>query len=178
MVLPLHTFLFADMCDYTEDTWLYGDDWSAEVAIGFHELCRSVVAEEGGEYVKSIGDGAMIRAVDCDQALRVARRIRALNAQRGYPELRIGIDTGPAVPRDGDWWGTTVNRASRVTKEAAPGELLLTERARAAALGCDELQIVDRGERMLKGLPDCALHAALEVDLDVDVEAHMCALAA
>jgi adenylate cyclase len=171
MVLPLHTFLFADMCDYTEDTWLYGDDWSAEVAVGFHELCRAVVAEQGGEYVKSIGDGSMIRTADCDQALRVARRIRALSAERGYPELRLGIDTGPAVPRDGDWWGTTVNRAARVTKEASPGEVLLTERARAAALGCEELQIVDRGERMLKGLPDCALHAALEV------EAQMCALA-
>jgi adenylate cyclase len=162
MVLPLYTFLFADLCDYTEDTWLYGDEWSAEVAVGFQELCRELAADEGCEYVKSIGDGAMIRAAECDQALRVARRIRSTGDERGYPRVRIGLDTGPAVPRAGDWYGTTVNTAARVTKEAAPGEMLMTERARTSAFECHELAIVGRGERSLKGLPDCTLHAAVD----------------
>jgi adenylate cyclase len=162
MVLPLHTFLFADLCDYTEDTWLYGDEWSAEVAVGFQELCRELAADEGCEYVKSIGDGAMIRAAECDQALRVARRIQSAVADRGYPQIRIGLDTGPAVPRAGDWYGTTVNTAARVTKEAAPGEMLMTERARTSAFECHEFEIVDRGERTMKGLPICTLHAAVD----------------
>lgn len=163
MVLPLHTFLFADLCDYTEDTWLYGDEWSAEVAVGFQELCRDLAAdEEGCEYVKSIGDGAMIRAAECDQALRVACRIQSAAAERGYPQLRIGLDTGPAVPRAGDWYGTTVNTAARVTKEAGPGEMLMTERARTSAFECPEFEIVRRGERSMKGLPDCTLHAAFD----------------
>jgi adenylate cyclase len=162
MVLSLHTFLFADLCDYTEDTWLYGDEWSAEVAVGFQELCREMAADEGCEFVKSIGDGAMIRAAECDQALRVARRIQSGVAERGYPHVRIGLDTGPAVPRGGDWYGTTVNTASRVTAEAAPGEMLLTERARTSAFECDELQIVGRGERSMKGLPTCTVHAAVD----------------
>ncbi len=163
MVLPVYTFLFADLCDYTEDTWLYGDEWSAEVAVGFQGLCRVLAAEEGCEYVKSIGDGAMVRAADPDQALNVARRIRAVSAERGYPHVRIGLDTGPAIPRAGDWWGTTVNTAARVTQEAAPGELLITGRVRAATLDSEELRFVDCGERQLKGLPDCAVHAAVEV---------------
>jgi adenylate cyclase len=162
MVLPLYTFLFADLCDYTEDTWLYGDEWSAEVAVGFQELCRELAADEGCEYVKSIGDGAMIRAAECDQALRVARRIQSAVADRGYPQIRIGLDTGPAVPRAGDWYGTTVNTAARVTKEAAPGEMLMTERARTSAIECHEFEIVDRGERTMKGLPICTLHAAVD----------------
>ena len=37
MVLSVHTFIFADLCGYTEDTWLYGDDWSADVAVGFQD---------------------------------------------------------------------------------------------------------------------------------------------
>lgn len=163
MVLPAHTFIFADLCDYTEDTWLYGDDWSAEVAVGFQELCRDLADDEGCEFVKSIGDGAMVRALDCDQALRVAWRIRAVGAERGYPQIRIGLDTGPAVARAGDWFGTTVNTAARVTKEADPGELLMTDRVRAAAHQFDELEIVERGERSLKGLPDCEVHAAVEI---------------
>jgi adenylate cyclase len=163
MVLPVHTFLFADLCSYTADTWLYGDDWSAEVAVGFQELCRDLAADEDCEYVKSTGDGALVRAADCDQALRLARRIQAESEARGYPHARIGIDTGPAVPRAGDWYGTTVNTAARVTAQAEPGEMLLTERARASALGCSELEIVTRGRRSLKGLPECTLHAAVEV---------------
>lgn len=163
MVLSVHTFLFADLCDYTGDSWLYGDEWSAEVAVGFQELCRELAAEEGAEYVKSIGDGAMVRADDPDQALRVAQKIRAASEERGYPQLRIGLDSGPAIARAGDWWGTTVNTAARVTKEAGPGELLITDRVRAAAWHCDGLRFVEAGERQLKGLPDCAVHAALEV---------------
>lgn len=162
MVLPLHTFLFADLCDYTEDTWLYGDEWSAEVAVGFQELCRELAADENCEYVKSIGDGAMVRAADCDQALRVARRIQSAAAERGYPHIRIGLDRGPAIPRAGDWYGTTVNTAARVTKEAAPGEMLMTERVRTSVFDCHELEIVHRGERSMKGLPDCTLHAVLD----------------
>jgi adenylate cyclase len=160
MVLPVYTFLFADLCDYTEGTWIHGDDWSADVACGFQELCRELVEQEGCEYVKSIGDAVMVRADDSQQALRLALRLRAGAAERGYPQLRIGIDTGPAVARGGDWYGTTVNTAARVTKEADPDELLLTDRARAAVLADEKLETIERGLRALKGLPDCAVHAA------------------
>lgn len=159
MVLPVYTFLFVDLCDYTEGTWLHGDDWSAEVAVGFQELCRRLAAEEC-EFVKSAGDAVMLRAASSHEAVRLAERIQTACAERGYPEVRIGIDTGPAVPRAGDWYGTTVNTAARISKKAAPGELLMTERARAAAVGAGELRTVERGHWSLKGLPKMTLHAA------------------
>jgi class 3 adenylate cyclase len=161
MVLPVYTFLFADLCDYTEGTWIHGDDWSAEVAVGFQELCMDLAGEECCEFVKSSGDAVMIRTADGEQALRLARRIHAAATARGYPQVRVGIDTGPAVPRAGDWYGTTVNTAARVSKEAAPGELLMTERARAAAFDCPELQTHALGYRPLKGLPECRLHTTV-----------------
>jgi adenylate cyclase len=161
MVLPVYTFLFADLCDYTEATWIYGDEWSADVAVGFQELCMDLAAEECCEFVKSSGDAVMLRTADGEQALRLARRIHAATAARGYPKVRVGIDTGPAVPRAGDWYGTTVNTAARVSKEAAPGEFLMTERARAAAFDCPELETHMLGDRPLKGLPKCRLHAAV-----------------
>jgi class 3 adenylate cyclase len=160
MVLPVYTFLFADLCDYTEGTWINGDDWSAEMAVGFHELCMRLAAEEGCEFVKSSGDAVMLRAGDSERALRLAERIHAATAERGYPQVRIGVDTGPAVARAGDWWGTTVNTAARVSKEAAPGELLMTERARAAAVGSCDVETIERGHRSLKGLPAIRLHVA------------------
>jgi class 3 adenylate cyclase len=43
------------------------------------------------------------------------------------------MHTGPAVERDGDWFGATVNLAARVSAAAAGGETLLTETTRTAA---------------------------------------------
>ena len=161
MVLRAHTFLFADLCGYTEYTWRHGDDSSAELAVGFHQLVRSLAAEECCEVVKTIGDGVMVRAPDCPNALRLAQRIHAEITEHGYPKVRIGVDTGPAVPCDGDWYGTTVNRAARVAEAAAPGELLMTEQVREATRTTFEIELAERGPRALKGLPDCSLHAAL-----------------
>jgi adenylate cyclase len=161
MVVKVNTFLFADLCGYTEYTCRHGDDHSAELAVGFHKLVRTLAEDERCEFVKAIGDATMVRAEDCEAAVRLAHRIHEATAKRGYPAVRIGIDTGPAVPRDGDWYGTTVNTAARVAEAAAPGELLLTERAHASVIAAGLVETVERGAHSLKGLPDCVLHASL-----------------
>jgi adenylate cyclase len=153
----MYTFLFADLCDYTAYTLRYGDQRSAELAVGFHELVRRLAGEEGCELVKVSGDAAMVRAPAGEQAVMLAQRIHANAEEHGYPKIRIGIDTGPAVPLGGDWYGTTVNTAARVAEAAAPGELLMTDRARAQLSG---VETVAQGRFQLKGLPACSLHAA------------------
>jgi adenylate cyclase len=161
MVVLCNTFLFADLCDYTEHSFRHGDEFAAELAVGFHVLVRELAEDERCEVVKAIGDAVMVRAIDVADALRLADRIHASIRHLGYPPVRIGIDTGPAVPRAGDWYGTTVNRAARVAEAAGPGEMLLTDRARAALGACSsEVQIVSCGVRQLKGLPQSRLHAA------------------
>ncbi len=132
----MHTFLFADLCDYTAYTLLHGDERSAELAVGFHELVWRLTVEEGCELVKVCGDAAMVRAPAVRAAVRLAHRIHAHAEEHGYPKIRIGIDAGPAVSRNGDWYGTTVNTAARVAEAAAPGELLMTERACAQLPSC------------------------------------------
>jgi adenylate cyclase len=68
----------------------------------------------------------------------------------------VGLDTGPAVERNGDWFGATVNTASRVTAAAGADELLMTERTRNAAAGSG-LELTARGRHPLKGLPEQTL---------------------
>ena len=161
MVVLCNTFLFADLCDYTEHSFRYGDEFAAELAVGFHSIVRELASSESCEVVKAIGDAVMVRAVDVQDAVRLAHRIHASTGPLGYPPVRIGIDTGPAVPREGDWYGTTVNQAARVAEAASPGEMLLTDRARAALGTCGgETRIVERGVRALKGLPESVVHAA------------------
>jgi adenylate cyclase len=153
----VYTFMFADICGYTEYTWRHGDERSAELALAFHRRVGELAELEQCDLIKSIGDGVMVRALDCDSAVRLARRIQS---EPGFPAIRIGLDTGPAVARGGDWWGTTVNTAARMVDAAGAGEVLMTERAHAAACGTDA---VDRGRQAFKGLPDCRVYAAATV---------------
>ena len=89
--------------------------------------------------------------------LQLARRVLDLNAEDGDMRARVGLDTGPAVQRRGDWFGTTVNTAARVTATANAGELLMTERTQLAAEGLLGGQLRERGRRRLKGLPEHTL---------------------
>jgi class 3 adenylate cyclase len=137
------TFLFADLCGFTEYTCRYGDELAADLAVDFHRrVCR-------------------LAADDSRTAVRLACRILALSRLDGYPAIRIGIDSGQAVRRGGDWFGSTVNAAARVADAATPGELLMTERARAAVGDAASIEMVPRGLQELKGLPDAPLHAVV-----------------
>ena len=68
---------------------------------------------------------------------------------------RVGIDTGRVVFRDGDYYGRTVNVASRIGEYAGPGEVLVSE-AVAAALP-DGARLEQVGPAELKGLKEPVL---------------------
>jgi len=157
MVLRFHTFLFADLVGFTELTVRRGDDHAADLALSFQKHVRGLASELGCHVVKAIGDAVMVRSENGDAALELARRILALSHAQRLPAVRVGLDTGPAVERDGDWFGSTVNTASRVTAAASAGELLMTERTLNAAAAVSGLELADRGHQLLKGLPEQAL---------------------
>ena len=146
----LASFLFADLCGFTAYTCLHGDQLAAELAV-----------EEGCCLVKSIGDAVMVHSSDCRSAARLACKILALSEAQGFPPIRVGLDSGPAVRHGEDWYGSTVNAAARVADAATPGELLMTERARRAVAESASFTLVERGVRRLKGMPALALHAAV-----------------
>jgi class 3 adenylate cyclase len=155
------TFVFADLCGFTKYTCRYGDKLAADLAVGFHRRVRELAADEGCNVVKSIGDAVMVHSQDCRTAVRLACRILALSKLDGYPPIRIGIDSGPAVRREGDWYGSTVNAAARIADVATPGELLMTERVRSAVEDGVSVRVIPRGIRTLKGLPAASVHAAV-----------------
>jgi len=154
VVVRLYTFLFADLVGFTSFTARHGDERAADVAISFQRDIEALAAAHGCEVVKSVGDGIMVRGEDGAAAVALARRIVALAAQSRLPPLRVGLDTGPAVQRGADWFGSTVNTASRVTAAARAGELLITERARDACAHDAGVAPHDRGRHGLRGLPD------------------------
>jgi class 3 adenylate cyclase len=65
------------------------------------------------------------------------------------PPLRAGVASGQAVHRWGDWFGTPVNLASRLTTRARPSTVLVAEEVRAAVDG--RFEFSDAGRKKLKG---------------------------
>jgi adenylate cyclase len=149
-----HTFVFADMVGFTAFTAEHGDEAAADLAIAFcHEVSR-LAAEHGAETVKAIGDAVMVRAADAHDAVKFAAAVLDhLSGHRGFPPIRIGMHTGPAVERAGDWFGATVNLAARVAGAAAGGEALVTREVRVAACAVTHVELRDRGRVALKHVP-------------------------
>jgi adenylate cyclase len=162
MVFRFHTFLFADLVGFTRFTAKHGDDRAADLAVSFYDHVCRLARELDCDVVKPIGDAVMVRSENGDAALDLAKRIIALGDEEGFPLVRVGLDTGPAVEREGDWFGSTVNTASRVASAAGAGELLMTERTRDASAGVTGIALAERGRRRLKGLRVQALFGEAE----------------
>lgn len=151
----VQTFLFADLAGFTALTEAHGDERAADLARDFSGAVRELLAEYDAHEVKSLGDGLMIRGRDPSGALRLGLRIvREVGAQHGFPLVRVGIHTGPATERNGDWFGSSVNIAARVSNIAAGGEVLVTEAAKAAASPLDDIELYDIADYQLKNLSE------------------------
>lgn len=145
------TFCFIDLAGFTALTEAQGDEDAAEVATGFANLTRSVLARDE-RLVKTIGDAVMVTCPTADAAVRfVERLITHATAEPWLPELRAGLHFGHAVERDGDVFGASVNLAARVAAEANAGEVLGTQPI-ADAASARGIPIVKLGDVLLKNV--------------------------
>jgi adenylate cyclase len=110
------------------------------------------VAQGSVKLVKTIGDAAMLVAPDNEALVDAAIELvaRADEAREGFPQLRAGVARGQALNRAGDWYGSPVNVASRVTSVARPGSVLVTGEAREGLDGAFDWSFA--GRRKLKGV--------------------------
>jgi adenylate cyclase len=147
------TFLFADLAGFTALTEAMGDEPAADLAGEFFAAVRELLPSHGAEEIKAIGDELMIRSDAAADAIRLALcLVNDLGGTHGFPLIRVGIHSGPAVERDGDWFGATVNVAARVSALAGGGEVLLTEQVRTAAGELEDVELTKHGESELKNV--------------------------
>jgi adenylate cyclase len=147
------TFVFADIAGYTALTEAHGDEDAAELAASFCRAISEVAADSGAEVVKTIGDAVMVRHPLASKA--VALGLAAAHdaiAGHGFPAVRVGMHHGPAVSRDGDWFGATVNLAARVAAIAAGGEVLVTAAVRDSAGAVEGVEFETRGEQRIRNV--------------------------
>ena len=108
----------------------------------------------GGIAVKMLGDGVMFHFPDPADAVRCASFLLPEVAGRGLPPARVGIHAGPVVFRDGDYFGHTVNLASRITDYARPGEVLVSGSVVESVGEAEGLAFQPIGPVVLKGVSE------------------------
>ena len=152
------TFLFTDLEGSTR-LWEEHPDAMKDALARHDEILRAAVGEHDGHVVKTTGDGLHAAFATAHDAIRAA-----IGAQRtltstdwgaiGRVGVRMGVHTGEADLRDGDYFGTAVNRAARVSAAGHGGQVLVshaTEELVRDGLGAD-VTLLDRGEHRLRDL--------------------------
>jgi adenylate cyclase len=149
------TFLFADIAGFTALTEAHGDEEAARVVADFSDAVTRELPAFGATHVKTIGDALMLRIPDPAQAVLLGLRI-ALDVLRGHraPAVRVGLHHGPAIERDGDYFGAAVNLAARVSAAATGGEVLLTGGTAALARHVEGVRYESRGCPELRNIRD------------------------
>jgi adenylate cyclase len=143
---------FADLVEFTSLGEEIAPEELGEVAGRFEELAIDI-AVAPVRLVKTIGDAAMLVSTEAEPLVEAALDLVAAAAAEGdqFPVLRAGIATGPTLPQSGDYYGRSVNLASRVTGIARPGSVLVDTATREAA-GEAGFTYSFAGERRLKGI--------------------------
>lgn len=150
----LVTIAFADLVGFTRLGEVVPPEDLEKLAHRLVDLAREV-AVPPVRYIKSIGDEVMLVSNDPAAMLdAVLDLLDATEADPDFPRLRVGLATGMAVSRAGDWFGSSVNLASRVTGAARPGAILVAESTHDAIGEVDHVTWSFAGAQRLKNIKD------------------------
>jgi adenylate cyclase len=140
---------FADLAGYTKLTEEQGEAEAVGAVERFVERVEQSLPIDA-RVIKTLGDEVMIVGADAGTLTGWAVGL-AGELGPGSPPPRIGIHSGAALYRDGDYYGREVNRAARVVARASGGEVLVTRPVVEAASRQDGLAFELIGEVVLKG---------------------------
>ncbi|HET6846765.1 MAG TPA: adenylate/guanylate cyclase domain-containing protein, partial [Anaerolineales bacterium] len=126
------TFLFTDIEGSTQ-LWETHPE-SMRAALARHDaILKEAIGSHNGYIIKSTGDGVHAAFGTALQA--VSATLAAQQALGAGPwdeiepqviRVRMGLHTGEAELRDGDYFGATLNRAARIMSAGHGGQVLLS----------------------------------------------------
>jgi len=151
---------FLDITGYTRLTQERGDTAAAQLAEQLGRLVQRTSVKHGGRPVKWLGDGVMFHFPNPGPGVVAALEMVAGVAEAGLPPAHVGLHAGPVIFQEGDYYGQTVNVASRIAEYARPGEVLVSQEV-VDASGEAEVDFRKIGPVELKGVGGAVrLHAA------------------
>ena len=156
------TFLFTDVENST--VWWDRRPGEMRTALERHDrILQATVTAHGGFVFSHGGDGvgvAFQRAVD---ALAAAMEAQRTFLGEPWPpgldlRVRMGLHTGEAEERDGDYFGPPLNRTARLMTAAHGGEILVSATTADMLWSVTGIELVDLGLLELRGISD-PIHA-------------------
>ena len=144
---------FLDIAGYTRLTQERGDAAAARLAEELGGIVHRASLQFGGRAVKWLGDGVMFHFPDPGQGVLAAIDMTERVSGAGLPPAHVGLHAGPVIFQEGDYYGQTVNVASRIADYASPGTVIVSQAVvdASAGAGCAFEAI---GPVELKGLSD------------------------
>jgi class 3 adenylate cyclase len=149
-------FMFTDIVKSTDLVNLIGDEAWGHLVRWHNETIASLVAAQGGEVVRTTGDGFFVtfdatrKALEC--AVAIQRTLAQHRREHGFaPWVRIGLHRGEATREGADWSGVWVHVAARIGALADAEEILVS----SDTLRGDDLPFAISAPRSvsLKGIP-------------------------
>ncbi|TRW80928.1 adenylate/guanylate cyclase domain-containing protein [Mycolicibacterium sp. 018/SC-01/001] len=161
------TIAFADLVGFTRLGEALPPEDLERLAQRLADMTREV-AVAPVRFIKTIGDEVMLVSPEPIPLLEaVLRLVDATDDDGDFPRLRVGLASGMAVSREGDWFGSPVNLAARVTGAARPGSVLVAESTREAIGDDERFRWSFAGARHLKGFKaDVKLFRARQAEPD------------
>ena len=140
-----------------------GDWWHTEVEVPLLEsgmtpaemsrIVQRTSTSRGGRPIKWLGDGVMLYFPEPGPGVIAALDMVEGIASAGLPPAHVGLHAGPVLFQEGDYYGRTVNAASRIADYARPGEVVVSQEVVDAA-DATPASFVEIGPVELKGLSE------------------------
>ena len=148
---PPTAMCFLDLVGFTRLTEERGDEEAAALAGRLSQIVQQGSRPHGGETVKWVGDGVMFRFRDPSAAVASCLDMVKEIPAAGLPPAHVGVAAGPVIRQGGDYYGRTVNLASRISDHAVAGQVLVSEPVVELA-SVPGVSFVGIGSIVLKGL--------------------------
>jgi adenylate cyclase len=151
---------FLDITGYTRLTQEYGDAAAARLAEQLGPIVQRTSVKHGGRPVKWLGDGVMFHFPNPGLGVTAALEMVVSVADAGLPPAHVGLHAGPVIFQEGDYYGQTVNIASRIADYAQAGQVIVSQAVVDASTGA-AVTFREVGPVELKGVAGAMrLHAA------------------
>jgi class 3 adenylate cyclase len=154
------TVLFTDLAGSTELMSQVGQSAFDDIRRAHFAALRKAIERNGGEEVKTLGDGILAvfgsaaDAAECAVAMQQAAHRQAAAVQASL-DIRVGMGLGDVRFEEGDVFGTPVVEAARLVEAARPGQILATAIVQVVAGGrAGGVRFEDIGLLQLKGFPE------------------------
>jgi len=147
----LAAIMFTDIVGYTA---LMGKDSNnaLELVRISKEIQKPLVEKHHGQWLKEMGDGALVKFGTALDAVNCAVEIQELARAKFDGKLRIGIHSGDVTIENDDVYGDGVNVASRIESIADPGGIYISDSIQKAIQGQTKIQARYLGEVKLKNV--------------------------